>query len=220
MNVWEIKWKLVGVFGKLIIDFLFNTAKIETQDYEQAKSVIESRKFIAAIWHSRILMFSYWYRGWNGAILVSRSGDGEIIARILQKFGHETVRGSTTRGGLRGLAALIRKLENKTRSAVIIPDGPQGPRFKVQPGIVALAAKTGHPIVPMTYSARKIKIFNSWDRFILPFPFTFCKIAYGTPIHVPKIKDKADLVIWRKKLEDELNRITRKADRSFGHVIE
>ena len=115
-------------------------------------------------------MISYIFSGWDGAILVSRSNDGEIIARILQRQGHETIRGSTAKGGLRALATLIKRLKARPRPGVIIPDGPQGPRFKVQPGVIILAKKTGYPIIPVTYSARWMKVFKSWDRFILPCP--------------------------------------------------
>ena len=179
----------------------------------------ESKKIIAACWHSRILLVSYLYKGWNAAILVSRSKDGEIIARILEKQGHEAIRGSSTRGGLRALSRLIKGLKENKRPAVIIPDGPQGPRFIVQPGVIALAKKTGSPILPISYSAKKIKVFNSWDRFILPFPFTTCRIVYGNPVYVPQKADRETEAKCRIQLEAELNRITTGADNCFGHII-
>jgi lysophospholipid acyltransferase (LPLAT)-like uncharacterized protein len=171
--------------------------------------------FIAAIWHSRILMFSYLYAGWRAAILVSASADGEIIARILARQGHEPVRGSTSRGGRKALAELVRRIRNG-QNAVIIPDGPRGPRFRVQPGIVALARKTGAPILPMTYSARRGYAFNSWDRFLLPAPFTRCRIVYGRPVYVPAELDEHGFEAARLRLETELNRITLRADRACG----
>jgi lysophospholipid acyltransferase (LPLAT)-like uncharacterized protein len=211
----ELKWKLVGILGKGLIDLLFSTIKIETAGLEQVGEIVRSGRAIGAVWHSRILLFSYLFKGWNIVILVSRSDDGEITARILQAQGQETVRGSTTRGGLQALATLVRKLKEKYRYAVIIPDGPQGPRFKIQPGIIALAKKTGYPIVPLTYSAQKAKIFASWDRFMLPFPFTRCRIIYGHPIYVPENADKDVEEVCRIRLENELVRITEEADRFF-----
>ncbi|HAO19736.1 MAG: hypothetical protein BWK80_43900 [Desulfobacteraceae bacterium IS3] len=211
----ELKWKLVGILGKRLIDLLFSTIRIEISGFEQVSEIIHSKRAIGAVWHSRILLFSYLFKGWNLAVLVSQSDDGEITARILQAQGQETVRGSTTRGGLQALASLIRKLKEKYRYAVIIPDGPQGPRYKIQPGIIALAKKTGYPIVPLTYSARKAKIFASWDRFILPFPFTKCRVIYGKPIYVPENADKNVEEVCRIRLETELCRITEEADRFF-----
>ncbi len=209
----ELKWKLVGILGKGLIDLLFSTIRIETSGFEQVSEIVQSKRAIGAVWHSRILLFSYLFKDWNFAVLVSQSDDGEITARILQAQGQETVRGSTTRGGLQALAALVRKLKEKYRYAVIIPDGPQGPRYKIQPGIITLAKKTGYPIVPLTYSAQKAKIFASWDRFILPFPFTTCRVVYGKPIYVPENADKHVEEVCRIRLETELVRITEEADR-------
>jgi len=215
----ELKWKLIGIFGKLLVDLLFKTTRIETVGFEKVESIISSRRFIFAFWHSRILLVSYVYQGWNGAILVSQSRDGEFIARVLQRQGHEPIRGSTTRGGLRALSTLITCIRAQIRPAVIIPDGPQGPRFKVQPGIITLAKKTGYPIVPVSYSARNVKIFNSWDRFLLPHPFTQCRIVYGEPVRVAGDADPQTASDCRLRLEQELCRITAAADRFYGHMI-
>lgn len=95
-----------------------------------------------------------------------------------------------------------------------------GPRFKAQPGVILLARKTGYPIVPVTYSARKIKIFSSWDRFLLPFPFTRCRVIEGQPVRVPMTADRAQQEICRQILEAELCRITRSAGGFFGHRVD
>jgi lysophospholipid acyltransferase (LPLAT)-like uncharacterized protein len=214
-SLYELKWNIIGTLGKLVIDLLFSTARIESEGLEKVRSVLASEKFILAFWHSRLLLINYLCKGLNGTALVSQSQDGEIIARILQKQGHETIRGSTTRGGLRALATLIKRLNEKARPAVIIPDGPQGPRFKVQPGIITLAKKTGYPIVPVTYSAERVKIFASWDRFMLPYPFTKCRVVYGEPLYVPEDADRDMEENCRIRLEKELCSITDDADRSF-----
>ena len=215
----ELKWKLIGIFGKLLVDLLFKTTRIETVGFEKVASIIGSRRFIFAFWHSRILLLSYLYQGWNGAILVSQSQDGEFIARVVQRQGHEPIRGSTTRGGLRALSQMIKNLKENHRPAGIIPDGPQGPRFKVQPGIIMLAKKTGFPIVPVTYSASRVKIFNSWDRFMLPIPFARCRVIYGDSVSVPENADPETVSVCRLSLEQELCRITTAADRFYGHMI-
>lgn len=215
----EWRWRLVGLSGKLLVDLLFKTTRIEKIGIEKIESILKSRRFIFALWHSRILLISYLYQGWNGTMLVSQSRDGEWIARILQRQGHDPVRGSTTRGGLRALSQIIRRLKAKTSPAVITPDGPQGPRFKVQSGIITLAQRTGYPIVPVSFSARRVKIFNSWDRFLLPLPFTHCRVLYGEPIWVPEDADPETLSDCRLQLEKELCRITREVDLFYGHRI-
>jgi len=215
----EIKWKLVGFFGKWFVDFLFLTSSIEKIGFEKVEPIIRSRRFILVFWHSRIPLISYCHKGLDAAIMVSRSNDGEIIARIIEKQGHEAVRGSTGKGGMRALNQIIRKLKERNRPGVIIPDGPQGPSYQVQPGAILLAKKTGYPIIPVTYSARKIKMFASWDRFILPFPFTACRMIYGKPMVVPEDANTEAEEVSRIQLENELRRITRKADQYYGHDI-
>jgi len=216
---YEIKWRFIGIAGKFLVDLLFWTTRIEYVGYEEAKANINFKRMIGAIWHSRILLISYLWKGWNAAILVSASEDGEFVARILEKQGQEPIRGSTTRHGVRALASIIRKLK-QGQTGGVIPDGPQGPRFKVQPGIIAMAKKSGYPILPITYSAKRIKVFNSWDRFILPYPFTTCRMIYGRPVYVPKNADKEQEALYTERLEEELCRITKEADSHFGHQID
>jgi len=221
-DIWtEIKWRTIGTGAKLFIDALFATTRIEIIGFDAVKDLYEEKRGIAVFWHSRILLISYLYKGWNASILTSRSRDGEYIARLVERQGHEPIRGSAGKGkgGLRAGALLIKRLR-EGRPAVVIPDGPQGPRFIVHPGVITLAKKTGLPIGPITYSARRIKIFNSWDRFILPMPFTSCRVIYGNPVWVPADADKETEEKYRLDLENEMRRITTEADAHFGHVIE
>jgi len=217
----ERQWRLVGLLGSWVIHLIFSTVRIRFVGSRPEPRGVSGmpRQYIAAIWHSRILIFSHLYKGWRVSILVSRSEDGEIIARILQQQGFDTVRGSTNKKGRQALTLLIRRIR-EGGSAVIIPDGPQGPRFRVQPGIILLAQKTGVPIYPMSYSARHAKIFSSWDRFMLPRPFTECCVVYGDPIRVPADADENVRADYRCRLEDALCAITLKADRSFGRITD
>jgi lysophospholipid acyltransferase (LPLAT)-like uncharacterized protein len=215
----ELKWNLVGLFGKWFIDILFMGSRIDYIGLEKIRSLIDSRKIIYTFWHSRILLISYIYKGLNAVTLVSKSDDGEIIARILHRQGQFSVRGSTGKGGLRALAQQIKLLKTTGNPGAVIPDGPQGPCCKVQPGVITLAQKTGFAIVPITYSARQVKVFNSWDRFILPRPLTRCRVIYGEPIHIRSDADAAAQEHSRKFLETELCRITTEADNFFGHHI-
>jgi hypothetical protein len=213
----EIKWELVGILGKFFIDILYYTTNIELRGFEKVRPIINSRKFIWAVWHSRMLLLNYLTKGSEGTAMVSGSEDGEFVARILKRQGHEAIRGSTTRGGIKALSSLIKKLKEKQRPSIIIPDGPQGPRFKVKSGIIILARETGYPILPFSYSAKRMKVFASWDRFILPYPFTKCLGIYGNPFFVPKDAGKDDLMRYRNLLEKELGRLTKEADSYFNH---
>jgi len=215
-----LKWWLIGWAGKLFIDFLFLFSRIRTIGYDAIEEYVNTRKFIFAFWHSRILLLSHIHRKLNAAIMVSNSADGEIIAQVLQRQGHKTIRGSTRKGGLRALIQQIADMRRHHRPGVVIPDGPQGPRHKVQPGIILLAQKTGAPIIPLTYSCKKQKKFSSWDRFILPFPWTEGVIIYGRPISVPQDADEKVINTCMQTLEIELNRITSQADQHYGHNFE
>jgi len=216
----ELTWNFIGCLGKLFIDAVCTTLRIRLIDFDRAAPVIKSGKYIFAFWHSRIVAISYLYKGRGTAILVSSSKDGEIIARILQRQGHRTVRGSTSRHGARALARLVKVINQENRPGVVVPDGPRGPRFKVQPGVIALAKKTGRPILPITYSCKKAKVFSSWDRFLLPCPFSECAVMYGTPLFVPTDADTTIQDTYRRRLEAELNRITKIVDAYYNRTID
>ena len=216
----EQSWRLIGFLGKNLVNLIGRTLRLQFIDFEKVGDVVASRRFILAVWHSRIFLVSFVFQGWKGTALVSSSKDGEITARVLQRQGHETIRGSTSRYAVRALASLIRAMKKEVRPGVVVPDGPRGPRFRVQTGIITLAQKTGYHIVPISCSAKRIKIFNSWDRFILPWPFSEAAVIYGAPIEVPKALDEESREFYRVRLEEEMNRITRLVDSSFGHRIE
>ena len=215
----KMKWTAIGYLGKWIIDGIGMTLKIEKVDWERVSDIFHSQKYIMCFWHSRLVLLSYVHKKSNVLVLVSQSKDGEIIARILDKQGHETMRGSSTRGGLRALAGMIRNLREHDRPAAFTPDGPQGPRFKVKPGVITLAKKTGYPIIPLCYNASRIKVFNSWDRFVLPKPFSKSKIIYGEPIYVPASADEVQEKQYLEKLQNEMDRITHWVDHHFNHEI-
>ncbi len=215
----DLKWRLVGLLGKLFIDGLFIFSPYRVAGYQKTASILNSGRYIMAFWHSRILFIAYRHKGKNAAILVSDSADGEIIAQIIKRQGHLPVRGSTGKGGVRALARLI-SLVKQGHIGAVVPDGPQGPRYKVQPGVILLAAKTGLPIIPASYSAKHRKVFASWDRFIMPLPGSPGLMIYGKPVRVPNTDRAAVLEGCRRQLENELNRITALADGYFGHEVD
>ena len=213
------KWRLIGLACKLFIDFLFLFSRVDTKGYRAVADIVASRRYIYAIWHSRILLPTFFHRKENASILVSNSADGEIVAQMLQRYGHQTIRGSTGKRGVRALMHQIVDMRTNNRPGVVTPDGPQGPRHRVQPGIILLAQKTGYPIIPLAYGARKRKVFNSWDRFVLPVPWTRCTLVYGRPIDVPENvdKDEETFTSYIRQVEKELNRVTGLADEMCGH---
>jgi len=170
---------------------------------------------VLAFWHGRMLYFVHLYHRHRLTVLVSRSRDGEFISRILQRFGVHVTRGSSSRGGARGLLAMTRQVRRGYHAA-LTPDGPRGPRYAVQPGIVTLAQKTGATILPMTYSARWQKVLRSWDGFVVPFPFSRVVVIYGAPISVPAQASPPVLQAKRQEVEVSLRQITEMADHYFA----
>jgi lysophospholipid acyltransferase (LPLAT)-like uncharacterized protein len=175
------------------------------------------QQVILAFWHNRMLMAPFFYRGRGLRILISRHTDGEIIRRVMLLFGFGSVRGSTTRGGSQAFRALLRSVE-QGKDIVVTPDGPRGPRYVVQRGIVELAWRTGLPIIAVTYSTRDRLEIPSWDRLVVPRPFTQGVFIWDHPMWIPPDADSSHREAMRLELESRMRRITEAADGFFGPV--
>jgi lysophospholipid acyltransferase (LPLAT)-like uncharacterized protein len=120
------------------------------------------------------------HRGQSVAVLVSAHRDGEIVARIAERLGMRTVRGSTTRGAARALLGVVRELE-EGREVAVTPDGPRGPAKKFASGALVAAHRARAPIIGIGVSARRAWRLRSWDRFMIPTPFTRVDVVYSEP---------------------------------------
>jgi lysophospholipid acyltransferase (LPLAT)-like uncharacterized protein len=167
---------------------------------------------IYACWHNRMLLPIYTLRNRGVYAMVSRSRDGELISRTMKRLGFRLVRGSSSRGGSSALRSLSKKLENGA-DAAITPDGPRGPQYRAQMGVIHLAQKSGRPVVPMAYSANRKWVLKTWDRFLLPCPFARTVLIYGDPVEVD---GNSNLEDKRLELEQKLMAITGKADAYYS----
>jgi len=167
---------------------------------------------IYAFWHGRLFLLAAKLRDRGAAVLISLSEDGEVMAQAAERLGLHPVRGSSSRGGREGLRDLEAVLAGG-RSVALTPDGPRGPRHRAQMGAVALAARSGKPILPLSSAARRCWTLHSWDRFQIPGPGTRAVIAFGEPILVPQ---EPDLEPWRARLERALTEVERAADAAVG----
>jgi hypothetical protein len=140
--------------------------------------------------------------------MVSASRDGGMLARILDHFGVQPVRGSSSRRGAQALLELTSWAERGCDLA-ITPDGPRGPRYRVQDGAIALAQLTGLPVVPVTYHLSWKYCLRSWDRFQVPLPFARCEWQLGNVIRVPREVTDAEREVLRQELEKAMLGITR-----------
>ncbi|HEY9421632.1 MAG TPA: lysophospholipid acyltransferase family protein [Thermoanaerobaculia bacterium] len=142
-------------------------------------------RFILAFWHRHLLLMPYAYRGKGISVLVSQSTDGELIARTVARLGIDSSRGSSSRGGAAGMRSILRKASEGWDIA-FTPDGPRGPLRAVQPGVILAAAATGLPIQPVALAATRKKELRSWDRFVVPMPFSTVHFVYGEPLMVER----------------------------------
>jgi len=171
---------------------------------------------IFCVWHNRLALCMKIYRRYGClgrkatglAALVSASKDGALLAAILQRFGVQPVRGSSSRRGAQALLELTTWAE-RGYDLAITPDGPRGPRYVIQPGLMALAQVTGLPVVPASYHLNRKFCLKSWDRFQIPLPFASCEVTIGRAITVPRELSDEQRAGLREQLQAELQSITQ-----------
>lgn len=170
---------------------------------------------IYLVWHSRILLGAPTFSGIGLSVLISLHGDGEYIARTVERMGFGTIRGSTTRGGARALREVVEVLR-AGGDVIVTPDGPRGPRFRVQQGCVAAASLAGADVVPVAFEAGRARRLRSWDRFVLPGVFTRVLVRTGEPIAVPPDLDEAGIEDWRRRAERAMHDLTARTAAELG----
>jgi lysophospholipid acyltransferase (LPLAT)-like uncharacterized protein len=172
--------------------------------------------FILALWHGRLMMMTYsWQPGKPIDFLISFHRDGDMVSRTIGHFGLGSIRGSSKRGGAPALKAMVKGLRQGT-CVGIAPDGPTGPRMRASEGIVSVARLSGVPILPATCAASRRIILSSWDRFMIPLPFSRGIFLWGDPIYVPRDADNDTVQKTVMQVEEALNQMTEEADRAIG----
>lgn len=174
----------------------------------------QKRNIIWAFWHCGILGVLYWGRNRGVVVLHSTNFDGQWIGRIIKKFGFGTALGSSTRGGLEGLTALQKGLEEGHDVGFTI-DGPRGPRFIAKPGPAILARSTGCPIQVFHVAYEHCVTLNTWDRLQIPRPFSRVVMVGAPTIEVPRDADRATLDARHAEMQRELERVQAAAEKWF-----
>ena len=178
------KCSLLPPIAASLIRTVARSMRCRTRGHEAVDALYrEGRHIILAFWHAQQLMIPIGYRGTGSHVLISQHGDGEIIARIIARFGHHAVRGSSTRGGAGALRAMI-KLGRSGRDVVVTPDGPKGPRHVVKLGVIQLAKATGLPIMPLAFACSKKNSLRAgtgtWSRIPSPGACSYMEIRSGS----------------------------------------
>jgi lysophospholipid acyltransferase (LPLAT)-like uncharacterized protein len=207
----RIEAALIAGAAYPLIAALGRTLRWRVHGLEHFEAVERSgRQPIMAFWHGRILPATWFFRRRGIVVITSANFDGEWIARIIDRFGYGTARGSTSRGGRKALLQLRRDLA-AGRPAGLTVDGPRGPARRAQPGAVWLAGATGNPILPFHIEASRHWTVRSWDRTQVPRPFATAALAVGEPIEVPAEPSENTIEAKRLELEQTLHRLEQRA---------
>lgn len=212
-----LKNRLAGGFLPALIYIairvLFATMRIRVIGEEIARPFHDRGEgVIVVFWHNRLLMAPLAYMGKDMNVLISSHGDGDLIANATKRFGFHLVRGSSSKGGAEAIRELVR-LGRKNSDMAITPDGPRGPAEVVKQGVAHVARVTGRPIIPLSFSSSRFRRFDSWDRFLLPYPFSRGVFVWGEPLYFRKGEE---LELFRRRIEHALRDTTIRADELAG----
>lgn len=208
----EWKFRSAGILGQGLLGSLFTTTRLRREGYEPIRALRESgKRVIFALWHGHLLPLAYYHQREGIVVLVSEHADGEYITRVLHRYGYETSRGSSTRGGTKGLRGLVRAAR-EGRDLAITPDGPRGPAHVFKPGALVAAQLTGLPIVPIGVGASAAWRFRSWDGFMVPKPLSKIRLVYGEPVVVPRGLSERELQALAEGMGHTLNELTARAE--------
>ena len=214
----QITHLLLTPLIKLILFVIWRTCRVVSISGEQSITMVNDsgKAFIPCYWHQHHL-FCTWYmrglikRGLKIGFLISPSVDGEIPASLARSWGGEVIRGSTTRTGAQAMRDMYNLVVKQGVSPVTTSDGPQGPIHVFKIGDILLSQFTQAPLLPLAYAAERAWTLKSWDKFMIPKPFSRIAIAIGEPVTIPKGLLAEDLEPLRLQMENALKALTREA---------
>lgn len=214
----RIVFYLFGWLTRIVFALLFSTCRVQVigraieEEYERQNP---GKGLLYASWHRGLMYFIYFYRNRRFVVMASASKDGELAAQTVKRHGWIAIRGSSSYRGSEALREMIPYIRKGHRGGLVV-DAPQGPPHVSKIGIVVMARMTGFPIVPVMWSADRCWRLKSWDRTIIPKPFS--RIVFFYPeklLSVPRRASKEECEQYRQQLDDTLNRMMYQTDRFF-----
>ncbi|MGA9527507.1 MAG: lysophospholipid acyltransferase family protein [Terriglobales bacterium] len=178
---------------------------------------IFEKRVIYSFWHRAVFASAWLWRNIGIAVMVSRSFDGEYIARIIEKLGFIAVRGSSSRSGAPALLGMKGQIKQGNLVAFTI-DGPRGPKYLAKPGPVSLARATGAPMAAFYVAIADAWVLNSWDRMVIPKPFSKALVRFSTKMWVPANADDVQMAEFHRQLQSALERVTAFAEANVSRV--
>lgn len=201
----------IARLGYPLLNALGHTLRWRVEGWEHLDAIWSSgRQPVMAFWHGRILPATFYFRRRGIVVITSENFDGEWIARIIERFGYGTARGSTSRGGKRAMLQLVREMRSGHAAGFTV-DGPRGPARVVQPGAVWLASATGNPVLPFHLEASSHWTMSSWDRTQIPKPFATVSLVIGEPLEIARALDDESIERGRRALEQRLMQLEPRA---------
>ena len=199
--------------GLFLVRLLSATYRIRIVDPENEQDILKTRgQVVYASWHQRFFPgFTFFSTRKPIAIMISKSRDGEMAARAVNILGWRAVRGSSSRGGKQALET-IKILVGQGYKVGHIVDGPQGPFGTVKPGLIRIAQYADLPIVPTITSGQNRWVFNSWDRFMVPKPFSRVIIRFGSPVYVPRDMGQGEFEQMQEHVAQDLKQLYEDTD--------
>jgi lysophospholipid acyltransferase (LPLAT)-like uncharacterized protein len=202
---WRVQW--LTAVGYWLLQIWARTLRFELEDRAGVADTPPNERYIGALWHNRLLLLPFILHRYlpqrRGAALISASRDGAILADLVERFGYDTVRGSSSRKG----ASAIRQLGEVIvggRDVVITPDGPRGPAYVLGQGIIYLAQQSSTEVIPINMEYSSSWRVNSWDRFILPKPFSKVRVIFDRPHRVAATITEAEFETERLRLQEAM----------------
>jgi lysophospholipid acyltransferase (LPLAT)-like uncharacterized protein len=207
-----LKARMISSLGGGLITGLMRTTRFEIENGVIHEEWLRPRRAaMYLLWHGRLLPCSYHHRNHGLATLISLHRDGDYISGVVEKWGFQVLRGSSSRGGTKALRQMVRLLRGGTPIAVT-PDGPRGPRQEMKLGPLLAAQMAGVPVIPVSAGTDRAWWFEGWDRFMVPKPFSRIRLKYGEPVRIPPDADQAEVERTAVELQAALNRLTADVD--------
>lgn len=201
----------IAAIGYPLINALGHTLRWRVEGLQHLDAILASgRQPVMGFWHGRILPATFFFRRRGIVVITSENFDGEWIARIIERFGYGTARGSTSRGARKAMLQLVKDMERGLAAGFTL-DGPRGPAKVAQPGAVWLAKTTGNPLLPFHLEASAHWTLGSWDRTQIPKPFSTVALVIGEPFEVAPQAADEEVEAARLELEQRLQALERRA---------
>lgn len=208
----------MGFLAWLLLRILRASSSLRRYGFEELETRWrEGNPVIIACWHGRSIMIPFAYTGPGVWMMNSTHRDGAIMTAALKRFGIGVTCGSSSKGGVVGLLGLFRQIK-LGKDVAFVPDGPRGPAGEAKPGIAEIALRTGAPIFPLSWSASRVIRTRSWDRMMIPLPFSRVAVVAGEPVVIDS--GSGDREQLQRRLEASLSRVCQQADKLVGRLPE